>query len=91
MIPRPATFVLSVLIPEQSLRDAVIGDLIEMHGTVAASTGAAAANRLLWREIAVSAPHFVRATIAPRLFCGLLCIAGGFLCRTRAFLNRTVT
>ena len=91
MIPRSAAIVLSVLIPEQSLRDAVIGDLIEAYGMIEASAGAGAANRMLWREIAISAPHFVRATIAPRLFCGLLCIAGGFLCRTRVFLNRTVT
>jgi hypothetical protein len=91
MIPRPAVYVLSVLIPEQSLRDAVIGDLVETYGMVEGSAGAAAAKRTLWREIACSAPYFVRATMTPFLFCRLLSGAGGIVCRTRGFLKETAT
>ena len=91
MIPRSAAYLLSVLIPEQSLRDAVTGDLIEMYGTVEASAGTTTANRRLWREIAASAPHFVRATMTPFLFCRVLAGAGRIVCRASALLKETVT
>jgi hypothetical protein len=86
-IPRSARIVLALLIPDRAMHEAIVGDLTEAYAHDCGVIGLSSARRSLWREIAASAPHLVRAAISPASLCLWLSFACGAFGRARSFLN----
>jgi hypothetical protein len=65
VMSRMAGAILRILVADDEIREGVEGDLIEDYARIRASEGSRSAARQYWCELLVSAPHLLRASLAP--------------------------
>jgi hypothetical protein len=78
-----AEFVLAIAVPDEGLREAILGDLHEDAAALAAQAGPAAARRWHRRQVFASLPHFMLSAVVRLGFAGwsraLLAAVGGYV------------